>query len=59
MLSAATTFIEESNPHDEIFVLNFNDTVKPGLPQDVLFSDDIRQLRAAPFRAGFPRAGRL
>jgi Ca-activated chloride channel homolog len=47
VLSAATTFIEESNPHDEIFVLNFNDTVKRGLPQDILFSDDIDQLRAA------------
>jgi len=47
VLTAATTFIENSNPHDEIFVLNFNDTVKRGLPDDVLFSDDIRQLRAA------------
>jgi len=47
VLSAATTFIEESNPHDEIFVLNFNDTVKRGLPEHVPFSDDIRQLRAA------------
>ena len=53
VLSAATTFIEESNPHDEIFVLNFNDTVKRGLPKDVLFSDDIGQLRAALSR-GFP-----
>jgi len=47
VLSAATTFIEGSNPRDEIFVLNFNDTVKRGLPKGVLFSDDIRQLRAA------------
>jgi Ca-activated chloride channel family protein len=53
VLSAATTFIEGSNPRDEIFVLNFNDTVKPGLPKGVLFSDDIRQLRAALSR-GFP-----
>jgi Ca-activated chloride channel family protein len=47
VLSSATTFIEESNRRDEIFVLNFNDTVKRGLPANVLFSDDIRQLRAA------------
>jgi Ca-activated chloride channel family protein len=47
VLSAATTFIEGSNPHDEIFVLNFNDTVKRGLPKHVLFSDDIGQLRSA------------
>jgi Ca-activated chloride channel family protein len=47
VLLAATTFIEQSNPHDEIFVLNFNETVKRGLPGDVLFSDDIAQLRKA------------
>jgi Ca-activated chloride channel family protein len=47
VLLAATTFIEQSNPHDETFVLNFNETVKHGLPDDVLFSDDIGQLRKA------------
>jgi len=50
VLSAATTFIEESNSHDEIFVLNFNDTVKRGLPKDILFSDDVQQLRGALLR---------
>jgi VWFA-related protein len=53
VLAAATTLIEESNPHDEIFVLNFNDTVKRGLPRDKLFSDDLPQLRAALSR-GIP-----
>jgi VWFA-related protein len=47
VISAAETFIEASNPHDEIFVLNFNDMVKRGLPRQTLFSDDIEQLRAA------------
>jgi VWFA-related protein len=47
VLAAATAFIESSNPLDEIFVLNFNDTVKPGLPEGILFSDDIEQLRGA------------
>jgi len=47
VLAAAGLFIAESNPHDEIFVLNFNDTVKRGLPPGVLFSDDMAQLRAA------------
>lgn len=47
VFSAASAFIEGSNPHDEIFVLNFNDTVTCGLPKGVLFSDDIRQLHAA------------
>src|ERR1700691_3665719 len=53
VLTAALTFIGDSNPRDEIFVLNFNDTVKRGLPQGVLFSDDLGQLRGALSR-GFP-----
>jgi Ca-activated chloride channel homolog len=50
VLTAAETFIEESNPKDEVFVLNFNDKVVPGLPGGVLFSDNIQQLRAALHR---------
>ena len=50
VLSAAQTFIEESNPHDEVFVLNFNDKVRRGLPDKVLFSDDVLQLRSALHR---------
>jgi Ca-activated chloride channel homolog len=50
VLTAAQTFIEESNPHDEIFVLNFNDRVTPGLPPQVPFSDNIQQLRSALHR---------
>ncbi|HVN07001.1 MAG TPA: VWA domain-containing protein [Bryobacteraceae bacterium] len=53
VLVAATTFIQESNPRDEVFVLNFNDTVKRGLPDGVLFSGNVKQLRAAIER-GFP-----
>jgi len=56
VLSAATMFIEESNSHDEVFVLNFSDTVQRGLPRTMLFSDDIQQLRGALSRR-FP-AGR-
>jgi Ca-activated chloride channel homolog len=44
---AAGYLIAESNPLDEVFVLNFNDSVKRGLPEGVLFSDQIPQLRAA------------
>lgn len=54
MLAAAGDFIATSNPLDEIFVLNFNDDVKRGLPPDVLFSDNVDQLRAALYR-GVPR----
>ena len=50
VLSAAVTFIENSNPQDEMFVLNFNETVKRGLPEGVLFSDNIKQLRGALWR---------
>lgn len=53
VLDAATAFVEESNPHDEIFVLNFNETVTRGLPKGTLFSDDIRQLQSALSR-GIP-----
>jgi Ca-activated chloride channel family protein len=54
VLSAAERFIEESNPHDEIFVLSFNDEVRPGLPTHVRFSDNAEQLRSALHR-GTPK----
>jgi len=47
VLLAAQTFIEASNPHDQMFVLNFNDTVRRGLPPDDIFSGDVRELRRA------------
>jgi Ca-activated chloride channel homolog len=50
VLSAALIFIERSNPHDEVFVLNFNDVVKRGLSEGTLFSDDARQLRTALYQ---------
>jgi Ca-activated chloride channel family protein len=50
VLTAAEAFIAESNPLDEIFVLNFNDYVVPGLPRGVPFSDDVPQLRSALHR---------
>lgn len=54
VLAAAQTFIEESNPRDEIFVLNFNDTVTRGLPKGTLFSDNVQQLCSALNR-GIPQ----
>jgi Ca-activated chloride channel family protein len=47
VLAAAEAFIRESNPHDEIFVLNFNDHVRRGLPPQMKFSSDLEQLHAA------------
>jgi Ca-activated chloride channel homolog len=54
VLTAAAALIEESNPQDEVFVLNFNDSVRRGLPEGVPFSHDIRQLRTALY-SGIPR----
>jgi VWFA-related protein len=46
-LAAAEALIAESNRHDEVFVLHFNETVTPGLPSGVPFSGNLQQLRAA------------
>jgi len=46
-ITAALTFIQSSNPQDEIFVINFNEKVYHGLPDTVLFSDNIQMLRDA------------
>jgi Ca-activated chloride channel family protein len=50
VLTAALAFIAESNPEDEIFVLNFNDRVTRGLPSPMVFSDNLEELRKALFR---------
>jgi Ca-activated chloride channel homolog len=50
VLSAAGTLIAEGNPQDETFVLNFNDTVRRGLPDGQLFSSDAQQLNTALYR---------
>ncbi len=53
---AALAFARSSNPADEIFVLNFNDTVRWGLPGALPFSSDPELLAAALERS--PAAGR-
>jgi VWFA-related protein len=50
VLTAALTFIAESNPQDEVFILNFNDDVTRGLRGPKLFSDNPEELREALFR---------
>jgi Ca-activated chloride channel family protein len=47
VLTAALVFIQASNPMDEMFVVNFNEKPRRGLPDDVLFSDKVQQLRSA------------
>jgi Ca-activated chloride channel family protein len=45
--TAALSFVRANNPGDETFVINFNDHAFPGLPSNIAFSNDPRQLRAA------------
>ncbi|MGB6943805.1 MAG: VWA domain-containing protein [Bryobacteraceae bacterium] len=47
VITAAWVFIQASNPMDEIFVVNFNEKPRRGLPDNVLFSDNPKELRAA------------
>src|SRR5450631_2945060 len=54
VITAALQFIQASNPHDELFVINFNEKARRGLPDKVSFSDDIKQLGAALWR-GVPQ----
>jgi VWFA-related protein len=49
-LTAAMTFIQESNPQDEMFVLNFNDYVQFALPKGRPFSGSPEELRLALYR---------
>jgi Ca-activated chloride channel homolog len=50
VITAALAFIQASNPQDEIFVVNFNERARRGLPDMVPFSDNITDLRAALWR---------
>jgi VWFA-related protein len=47
IVTAALTLVKNSNPQDEIFVVNFNDRVTMGLPEAVPFSGDPAVLRQA------------
>jgi Ca-activated chloride channel family protein len=47
VVTAALVFIQASNPMDEMFIVNFNEKARRGLPDDVLFTDNTQQLRSA------------
>lgn len=47
VITAALEFIKASNPQDEVFVINFNERARHGLPDTVLFSDNVDLLRSA------------
>ena len=47
---AALGFVNASNSDDELFTINFNEKVYLGLPDSILFSHDMNQLRSALLR---------
>jgi Ca-activated chloride channel homolog len=49
--AAARTFVKFSNPDDELFVINFNETVSAGLPAAIRFTNSAEELEAAITRA--------
>ena len=46
VVTAGLGFAKSSNPQDEFFVINFNDSVVRGLPPLLPFTDDLQILRA-------------
>jgi Ca-activated chloride channel family protein len=53
--AAATAFASLSHPLDELFTLNFNEAVWPGLPPHIAFAENAEQLHEA--LAGAPAQG--
>jgi len=47
VIAAALTFARSSNPQDQMFVVNFNEKVSYGLPQETPFTDQVAQLELA------------
>jgi Ca-activated chloride channel homolog len=56
LITAGLAFVGASNPQDQIFVVNFNDKVRSGLPENTPFTDDLKLLRSA--LSGTPPQGR-
>jgi len=47
VVTAGLIFIGASNPQDQMFVVNFNDKVRSGLPETVSFTDNLCLLHSA------------
>lgn len=47
VIAAALAFARSSNPQDQIFVVNFNERVSFGLPDNTPFTDQVAQLEVA------------
>lgn len=54
--AAALAFVRSSNPHDQMFIVNFNEHVTFGLPNTELFSASSAELEGA--LNGVPAAGK-
>ncbi|HLJ26399.1 MAG TPA: VWA domain-containing protein [Candidatus Angelobacter sp.] len=47
VIAAALAFARSSNPHDQMFVVNFNEHVRFALPANMPFTDQVSQLETA------------
>lgn len=47
VITAGLAFAKQSNPRDEFFVVNFNNSVRRGLPAQTSFTDNLQDLRRA------------
>jgi Ca-activated chloride channel homolog len=47
VIAAALAFARSSNPQDQMFVVNFNEKVSFGLPENIAFTDQVAQLQVA------------
>jgi VWFA-related protein len=47
VIAAGLSFAQSSNPQDQMFVVNFNEHVTYGLPKDIPFTDQRKQLQLA------------
>jgi Ca-activated chloride channel family protein len=47
VIAAALAFARSSNPQDQMFVVNFNEKVSFGLPDNIAFTDQIAPLQVA------------
>src|SRR5450756_2343170 len=45
--AAALTLVKDSNPDDEVFIVNFNDEAFLDLPHGKLFTNDIKEMEEA------------
>jgi Ca-activated chloride channel family protein len=52
VIAAGTSFAQSSHPDDEMFTVNFNERVWPGLPDGMNFTSDRAELERALNRAG-------